>query len=345
MNIPVRRRRAGVAARRDARPATRSRCSRWPTSTWCSPPARRTCCASTATAPPRCRSSCCERAPRPRRDRRPRARQPRRGRADVTREHARRRRPTDAMVDYYAAFARGGFGLIVSEGTYIDHAHSQAYANQPAIVTDAQVRRLGAGGRRRARRGRADRPAAHARRRARADRTWRRRAVGGPAAGAHAARLRRRRALTPLPRAMTAGRDRRGGRGVRGGAERAREAGFDGVEVHAANGYLLDQFLTPYTNRRDRRLRRRRRADRRRGAAGDRGAARRACGISQLKVNDRALPLERTRAGEALFAALARGRPAYVHVASEGASWEETVAARGRRQPDRARAPRRSACR
>ena len=31
------------------------------------------------------------------------------------------------MADYYAEFAAGGFGLIVSEGTYSDAAHSQAY--------------------------------------------------------------------------------------------------------------------------------------------------------------------------------------------------------------------------
>ena len=36
----------------------------------------------------------------------------------------------------------------------------------------------------------------------------------------------------------------------RKGAENAKKAGFDGVEVHGANGYLLDQFLQDGTNRR-----------------------------------------------------------------------------------------------
>ena len=35
------------------------------------------------------------------------------------------------------------------------------------------------------------------------------------------------------------------------GAEYAQQAGFDGVEVHGANGYLLDQFLQSSTNRRE----------------------------------------------------------------------------------------------
>ena len=35
------------------------------------------------------------------------------------------------------------------------------------------------------------------------------------------------------------------------GALRAKNAGYDGIEIHAAHGFLLSQFMTPYYNRRN----------------------------------------------------------------------------------------------
>lgn len=52
------------------------------------------------------------------------------------------------------------------------------------------------------------------------------------------------------PRPMTVAEIHQATADFAAAAGRAQEAGFDGVQVHFAHGYLLNQFLTPYTNRR-----------------------------------------------------------------------------------------------
>ncbi|HEV7813502.1 MAG TPA: alkene reductase [Janthinobacterium sp.] len=55
----------------------------------------------------------------------------------------------------------------------------------------------------------------------------------------------------PVPRALDAEELPGVVAAYRKGAENARKAGFDGVEIHGANGYLLDQFLQDSTNQRN----------------------------------------------------------------------------------------------
>jgi len=54
----------------------------------------------------------------------------------------------------------------------------------------------------------------------------------------------------PTPRALETGEIAGVVEAYRQGAENAKKAGFDGVEIHGANGYLLDQFLQSSTNAR-----------------------------------------------------------------------------------------------
>ncbi|MEU2297605.1 NADH:flavin oxidoreductase/NADH oxidase family protein [Streptomyces antibioticus] len=65
----------------------------------------------------------------------------------------------------------------------------------------------------------------------------------GVSLGKHSSRFGRPTAMTPQQIADTVTR-------YAVTARRAEEAGFDGVEVHAAHGYLLSQFLSPLVNKR-----------------------------------------------------------------------------------------------
>jgi len=55
----------------------------------------------------------------------------------------------------------------------------------------------------------------------------------------------------PVPRALELDEIPGAVDAYRRGAENARDAGFDGVELHGANGYLIDQFLQASSNRRE----------------------------------------------------------------------------------------------
>lgn len=62
--------------------------------------------------------------------------------------------------------------------------------------------------------------------------------------------LVRPKAAFPVPRALETAEIADIVEAYRTGAENAKAAGFDGVEIHGANGYLLDQFLQSSTNKR-----------------------------------------------------------------------------------------------
>lgn len=69
------------------------------------------------------------------------------------------------------------------------------------------------------------------------------------AAGGHVSLLRPKQPY-PVPRALETNEIPGVVEAYRLGAQNALRAGFDGVEVHGANGYLLDQFLQDSTNKR-----------------------------------------------------------------------------------------------
>jgi 2,4-dienoyl-CoA reductase-like NADH-dependent reductase (Old Yellow Enzyme family) len=158
--------------------------------------------------------------------------------------------PTPLMRDYYVQ--RASAGLIISEATSVTPM-GVGYAATPGIWSEDQVAgwRMvtepvhAAGGRMVLQLwhvGRISDPSL----------------LGGQppeapsaiAARGHVSHLRPERPY-PVPRALATAEIPAVIEAYRRGAENAQRAGFDGVELHGANGYLLDQFLQDSTNHRD----------------------------------------------------------------------------------------------
>jgi 2,4-dienoyl-CoA reductase-like NADH-dependent reductase (Old Yellow Enzyme family) len=160
---------------------------------------------------------------------------------------------TTLMADYYEAFAAGGFGLVITEGIYTDKAYAQGYLFQPGLADDSQrdawrtvVDRVHGQG------GRIVAQLMHAGALSQGN-PYRDTTKGPSAVLPRGQQMAFYRGEGPyrLPEAMSADDIAEAIDGFAQAARRAQEAGFDGVEIHGANGYLLDQFLTAHTNVRD----------------------------------------------------------------------------------------------
>ncbi|MEG3131048.1 NADH:flavin oxidoreductase [Pantoea cypripedii] len=161
--------------------------------------------------------------------------------------------PGDRMAQYYTRFALGEFGTIITEGIYIDNAWSQTYSFQAGLVTTEQIQ------------------------------GWRKitddvHVNGGKifaqlmhAGAISQGNIYRDDTVAPsgiqpkgeqlefyygkgkykFPKALKEDEILEIIRHFAEAAEHAVvEAGFDGIEIHGANGYLLDQFFTDYSNQR-----------------------------------------------------------------------------------------------
>lgn len=161
--------------------------------------------------------------------------------------------PTELMTQYYERFAKGGFGLLITEGLYTDQKYSQGYLYQPGISDQAQaeswkpfVNQMHAAG------SKVIAQIMHAGALCQGNRFVS--GTIGPSAvepKGNQMAFYYGKGKYAVPQEAT---DADLAEVVEGFATAARLAtevsGFDGVEIHSANGYLLDQFITDFSNRR-----------------------------------------------------------------------------------------------
>jgi len=154
------------------------------------------------------------------------------------------------MTEYYKGFAKGGFGAVITEGVYTDRTYSQGYKGQPGITDTSQqeswkklIHEV------KDEEGKIIMQLMHAGALSQYNRF-------SPETRAPSAVLPKGEQMAfyhghgcyALPKEMTLDEIKTAISGFVIAARRAQDAGVDGIEIHGANGYLLDQFLTDYTN-------------------------------------------------------------------------------------------------
>lgn len=169
--------------------------------------------------------------------------------APLTRARSPGRIPTPSVARYYAQ--RAGAGLIISEATSVDPL-GVGYADTPGIWSQEQIEAW-----------QKVTDAVHQKGGKIVLQLWhvgrisdtsfldgqKPLAPSALAADGEVSLLRPKRAY-PEPRALTTEEVLEVVEQFRKGAENAKKAGFDGVEIHGANGYLVDQFLQDSSNQR-----------------------------------------------------------------------------------------------
>lgn len=164
--------------------------------------------------------------------------------APMTRWHSPGGVPGEDVAAYYARRAKGGAGLIITEGVNIDHPGAAGYDDVPDLSSEAAVRGW---------RGVVD--TVHGAGAAIAAQLWHVGAFRRPGVGPHPdspgfgpARV------AENGRQVVRRLDRRGMEAIVAAyarsARAAADTGFDAIELHGAHGYLLDQFFWSRSNRR-----------------------------------------------------------------------------------------------
>ncbi|WP_424191748.1 NADH:flavin oxidoreductase [Ampullimonas aquatilis] len=164
--------------------------------------------------------------------------------APMTRQHSPGGIPGNNVVEYYARRARGGVGLIITEGTYVGHVGANGYDNVPAFSGAAALS------------------------------GWKKVVDAVHAAGGKIAPqiwhtgMMRRPGTEPVPsqpgygpmeiqeegKVVVKAMDKQDIADVIAAfakaAADAKDVGFDGLEIHGAHQYLLDAFMWEKTNQR-----------------------------------------------------------------------------------------------